>query len=96
VPGRTWETRSQVVAAERGREFTFEVNNGWVRWSYTFAPVDDGTELTETWNFRPKGIAGFHEKYGADADSQIANRTDAAHKGIPVTLAAIKKAAESG
>ena len=35
VPGRVWETRSQVVTAEPGREFTFEVNNGWVRWSYT-------------------------------------------------------------
>jgi len=95
VPGRIWETRSQVVTAERGREFTFEVNNGWVCWSYTLAPVDGGTELTETWNFRPRGIAGFHEKYGADAENQIANRSDAAHKGIPVTLAAIKKAAES-
>ena len=95
VPGRTWETRSQVVAAERGREFTFEVNHGWVRWSYTLAPVDGGTELTETWNFLPRGIAGFHERYGDDAENQIANRTDAAHQGIPVTLAAIKKAAES-
>ena len=57
--------------------------------------MDGGTELTESWHFRPKGIAGFHERYGADAENQIANRTDAAHEGIPVTLAAIKKAAES-
>jgi hypothetical protein len=27
--------------------------------------------------------------------AQIANRTEAAHQGIPVTLAAIKKAAEA-
>jgi hypothetical protein len=51
--------------------------------------------LTETWNFRPKGIAGFHERYGADAETQIAERTSAAHRGIPLTLAAIKQAAES-
>ena len=54
-----------------------------------------GTELTETWTFLPKGIAGFHDRYGADAETQIAERTSAAHRGIPLTLAAIKKAAES-
>ena len=96
TPDRVWETRSQVVTAERGREFTFEVNNGWVRWSYTFAPASGGTELTETWNFLPVGIAGFHQKYGDDAENQIGNRAAAAHRGIPETLAAIKKAAESG
>jgi len=31
-----------------------------------------------------------------DAEAQIANRTEAALSGIPATLAAIKKAAESG
>lgn len=95
TPERTWETRSQVVAADRGREFAFEVNNGFVRWGYTFTPADGGTELTETWNFLPKGIAGFHDRYGADAGTQIAERTSAAHRGIPLTLAAIKKTAET-
>jgi len=33
---------------------------------------------------------------GADAGTQIANRTEAAHRGIPVTLAALQKAAEAG
>jgi hypothetical protein len=104
TPERTWETRSQVVTADRGREFAFEVNHGFVRWSYTFAPADggpsggpsSGTVLTETWNFLPKGIAGFHDRYGPDAETQIAERTSAAHRGIPLTLAAIKKTAESG
>ena len=95
TPERTWETRSQVVAADRGREFAFEVNNGFVRWGYTFTPADGGTELTETWNFLPRGIAGFHDRYGADAGTQIAERTSAAHRGIPLTLAAIKKTAET-
>jgi hypothetical protein len=96
TPERTWETRSQVVAADPGCEFAFEVNNGWVRWSYLFAPVDGGgTELTETWHFLPKGIEGFHGRYGADAEAQIAERTSAARHGIPVTLAAIKSAAEA-
>ncbi len=95
LPERTWETRSQVVAADRGREFAFEVNSGWVRWGYTFTAVDSGTQITESWEFLPAGIAGFHDRYGNGAEAQIANRTEAAHRGIPVTLAAIKKAAEA-
>jgi hypothetical protein len=95
LPGRTWETRSQVVAAERGREFAFMVGAAWVRWGYSFAPASGGTEVTESWEFLPAGIARFHERYGDDAPAQITERTEAARRGIPLTLAAIKKAAES-
>jgi hypothetical protein len=95
LPERTWETRSQVVAADRGREFAFAVGGSWVRWGYTFTPVDGGTEVTESWEFLPDGIARFRDRYGDDAPAQIADRTEAAHTGIPATLAAIKKAAES-
>ncbi len=42
APERTWETRSQVKAADRGREFTFEVGGAWIRWSYTFAASGRG------------------------------------------------------
>ncbi|MFC3774645.1 SRPBCC family protein [Mycolicibacterium holsaticum] len=92
---RTWETRSQVVAADPGREFAWEVNDGWVRWGYTFVPEDGGTRLTESWEFLPKGIAGFHERFGDQADGEIEKRRDAARTGIPATLAAIKAAAET-
>jgi hypothetical protein len=95
TPGRTWETRSEVVAAERGREFTFIVGGDLVRWSYTFAPVEGGTTLTESWAFLPGGIARFHERFGDDAEAQILQRSEAAHSGIPATLAAIKRSAES-
>jgi hypothetical protein len=94
--GRTWETRSEVVAADRGREFAFIVGGAWVRWGYTFEPVEGGTRVTESWEFLPAGIARFEERFGADAPAQIADRTQAAHTGIPVTLAAIKKTAELG
>jgi Polyketide cyclase / dehydrase and lipid transport len=94
-PDRTWETRSEVVAAEPGREFAFVVGGAWVRWGYTFTPVDGGTRLTESWEFLPAGIARFEERYGAQAQAQIARRTQDAHSGIPVTLAAIKQAAEA-
>ena len=95
TPGRTWETRSQVVAADPGRKFAWQVNDGWVHWEYAFDPEDGGTRLTESWEFLPAGIAGFHERYGADAEAQIQQRSDAARSGIPATLAAIKKAAEA-
>jgi hypothetical protein len=96
TPERTWETRSQVVAAERGREFAFVVGGTRVRWGYTFAPVTEGTEVTESWGFLPDGIAMIEERFGDEAPTQIANRTEAAHQGIPVTLAAIKRVAEAG
>jgi hypothetical protein len=96
TPERTWETRSQVVAADPGRKFAWEVNDGWVYWGYTFEPDGAGTRLTESWEFLPKGIAGFHERFGAEAEAEIAKRSDAARTGIPATLAAIKKAAEAG
>lgn len=96
VPGRTWETRSQVVAAERGREFAFAVGGGWVRWGYTFAPAEGGTEVTESWEFLPAGIERFHQRYGGDAEAQIADRAEAARTGIPATLAALRQAAEAG
>jgi hypothetical protein len=95
TPERTWETRSQVVTADPGREFAFAVSGDRVRWSYTFAPVAGGTRVTESWDFLPGGAAAFQERYGADAPAQIAAREQAAHAGIPATLAALKRAAES-
>jgi len=96
LPERTWETRSEVVSADRGHEFAFIVNGSWTRWGYVFAPVGGGTELTESWELLPGGVAMFEERFGADAQAQIANRLELAQKGIPATLAAIKNDAESG
>jgi hypothetical protein len=96
TPERTWETRSRVIAADPGREFAWEVNNGWVHWGYTFDAEGDGTRLTEHWEFLPAGLAGFRERFGDAADEEIAKRSEAARTGIPETLAAIKRVAESG
>jgi hypothetical protein len=95
LPERTWETRSQVVAADRGSEFAFVVGGSWTRWGYVFAPIDGGTELTESWEFLPGGVAMFEERFGEGAEAQLANRRELARKGIPVTLAAIKRDAET-
>jgi len=83
-----------VVAAERGREFAWVVGGRFVRWGFILTPADNGTTLTETWAFLPEGIAMFRDKYGDDADAQIAERTQQALDGIPKTLAAIKRIAE--
>jgi hypothetical protein len=92
---RTWETRSRVVADEPGREFAFVVGGDRTRWGYTFAPVAAGTEMTESWQILPAGERYFSERFGADAEAEVGLRYEAARSGIPETLAALKKAAES-
>lgn len=94
-PGRTWETRSQVAAADRGREFTWIVGGKFVRWSFTLEPDGTATRLTESWEFLPAGLAMFKEKYGDRAAAEIDERTRQAYDGIPRTLAAIKSIVES-
>ncbi len=96
TPARTWETRSQVVAADRGREFAWMVGGRLARWGFTLEPVEGGTRLTESWEFRPAGQELFVERYGDQAPAQVEERTRAAHEGIPATLAAIKRIAEAG
>ncbi|MGV8873632.1 MAG: SRPBCC family protein [Rhodococcus sp. (in: high G+C Gram-positive bacteria)] len=92
---RTWETVSTVAVAEPGREFAWVVGDNFVRWGYTLEAVDNGTQLTESWNFLPDGIAFFHSKFGDDAQQEIETRSRAALDGIPRTLAAIKRIVES-
>ena len=96
TPDRTWETRSQVVTAERGREFAWLVGQGFVRWAFVMEPDGDGTRLTETWAFLPAGLEMFAEKFGDRAADEIEDRTRHAYAGIPATLAAIKRIAEGG
>ena len=95
LPSRTWETRSKVVVAQRGREFAWVVGGSFVRWAFVLTPAERGTTLTETWEFLPGGIAMFEEKYGDQAPAQIADRTQQALDGNPKTLAAIKRIVES-
>lgn len=94
VPGRTWETRSRVVVADRGREFAWVVGDGFVRWGFTVEPAGEASRLTQSWEFRPAGIAMFREKYGEQADAEIDDRTQHALDGIPRTLAAIRRILE--
>jgi hypothetical protein len=94
TPDRTWETRSQVVVADPGREFAFIVGGDRVRWGYRFTPDAEGTELVESWEFLPGGHALFEKVFGDDAPAEIAVRAEQARTGIAATLAAIKASAE--
>jgi Polyketide cyclase / dehydrase and lipid transport len=95
LPDRTWETHCEVVAAETDREFAWEVGPGIARWGFTLAAVDGGTELTQSWDFLPQGLAFFAQRFGDESAAQVADRTAAARSGIPATLAAIKQSAEA-
>ncbi|MGH3942760.1 MAG: SRPBCC family protein [Pseudonocardiaceae bacterium] len=94
TPEKTWETRSQVVVADPGREFAFQLRGNWTRWGYTFESVHGGTRLTESWHFPPAAVAGFRERFGEAADARLEIHTQQMREGIPATLAAIKAAAE--
>jgi Polyketide cyclase / dehydrase and lipid transport len=94
---KQWDTHCQVTVAEPGREFSFGVGEPdvfWVSWSYALQPEAGGTRLTESWEFLPAGVEMFRQVCGDDADAEIIDRIEAARTGIPVTLAAIKAAAE--
>jgi len=43
-----WSTKNDVVAAERGRVFSFETESSGARWTYTFTPDGDATVVTES------------------------------------------------
>lgn len=95
-PDREWQTRNEVVVAEPGRAFAWEVAGGVVRWGYEMEPDGDGTRLTETWAFRAVGREVFRERYGDAAEHEIAVRAADARAGVPATLAAIRSVVESG
>ncbi len=95
VPDRTWETRSQVVVADRGREFAWLVGGAFVRWGFVIEADGTSTRLTETWEFTPEGLAMFADKFGDRATDEIDDRTRQAYAGIPRTLAAIKRIVEA-
>ena len=96
-PERTWETRSEVLTADRGRRFDWVVVEPptGARWGYSFVAVEGGTEVTETWELPPEGSAFFEKVFGENAAREIGIRSDGAKSGIESTLSAIKAAAEA-
>ena len=96
----TWQTTCRVDVAERGAEFTF-VNRGMdgneelVRWSYTFAPVAGGTEVTESWLVLPDYEASMARLLpDMDLTAYLDGVKPATQAGMAETLAKVKAAAE--
>ena len=95
LPERTWETRSEVVAADPGREFAWVVGPRIARWGYTFSEVAGGTEVVESWELLHGADTNYAQRYRDQAVAAThAHRYEKAVSGIPETLAAIKRAAE--
>lgn len=86
-----WETRCEVVVAERGREFAFVVGgeqDGWVRWGYRFTPVEGGTEVEESW------VVLRLSPFMVDrTDEELLNIKAGRHQGIETTLANLERVA---
>lgn len=94
TPERVWETWCEVIAADPGKAFGWSVTDGNVEWIYTMAPEAEGTRLTESWEFTPKGQEFFAQKFGEDAPEEIEKRRVAATAGIPATLTVMKHSIE--
>jgi hypothetical protein len=94
--GRAWETESQVAVATPGQEFAWIVGGQYARWGFQFMQCDpQTTTVTESWHLLPAGREMFAARYGVHAEERIGLRALQAREGIPATLAAIKRIAES-
>lgn len=88
-----WATTNEVVAADPGREFTFDTKQSGTRWSFTMEPDGDGTLVTEArspWRDRPlpaklasKLLLGGLEEH-----------EDEMRQGLQATLERLKAVAE--
>jgi hypothetical protein len=94
VEGRdSWERRCEVVSAEPGRAFGWVAGGreeGVVEWSYRFRPVDQGTEVEESWR-----ILRMVDRLSALGDEFLNNLKVSTESGIEATLTNLKKVAES-
>lgn len=57
-------------------------------------PLEEGTLLTQSWEFTPKGQRFFQNKFGDKSIEEIEKRRLAAITGIPETLVAIQRILE--
>jgi hypothetical protein len=86
-----WSTFGQVVAADPGRTFAFEVTLGPVkvaRWEYSFDATDAGCTVTECWTDRRPGPVRTL------VDATMGSRERANVHGMRKTLEALRAEAE--
>jgi len=94
VEGRDpWERRCEVIIAEPGRAFGWVAGGreeGVVEWTYRFRPVEQGTEVEESWT-----ILRMVERLRALGDDVLTTMKANTESGIEATLASLKRVAES-
>ena len=91
-----WSTKPEVVAADRGREFSFVTRSAGpsTKWSYRFEPAPDGgTELVESFETLDddSAVLRFVERYFM----RITDRRADLETGMQRTLERIKAVAEA-
>ena len=92
-----WFTTCQVVTAQPGEEFAFDVTTFGMpvaRWSYRLAAVPEGTQVTESW--RDQRGRGAHLLGRAFTGKVAKNRAQANRDGMRTTLARLKRELEAG
>ena len=86
-----WSRRGRVLAAERGREFSFVTEEGGREstvWSYRFEPTAEGTRVTESYEVR------WIPTWARIVDVPT-NRVREIQESMQHTLDALKRAAEA-
>jgi uncharacterized protein YndB with AHSA1/START domain len=91
---RRWSTTGEVVEAEPGRAFAFDVHAGPLRvarWAYRLEPNGGGCRVTETWEDRRGGLIRVLGRLATG----VAERDDHNREGMTQTLANLARAAEA-
>ena len=92
---RRWSTQVRVTACEPPRRFAFDVSSLGLavsRWTYELVPEGDGCRLTETWADRRGRVIDVLGR----AVTGVGDRAAFTAGSIEQTLAAVKRAAETG
>jgi hypothetical protein len=90
-----WSTTSTVTAAERGREFAFEVGDSGTQWCYRFEPDGSGTLVTES-RAASKPYPFIAKAFTTVALGGVQRHTEELRAGMAATLARLKELAEAG
>lgn len=89
-----WSTKSTVVAAERGKEFAFEVGDSGTRWRYSFAADGSGTVVTES-REASKPYPFIAKAFTTVLLGGVDKHTEELRAGMAATLQRLKDLAEA-
>jgi uncharacterized protein YndB with AHSA1/START domain len=84
---KRWTTTSVVTACEPGAVFEFLASE-YTTWRYEFVADGDGTRVTESFSYDPKGFQGFMY-------DKVLRRRAGMTKGMQATLSRVKSVLES-